>query len=139
MASINRVVLVGNLTRDPELRYLPSGTSVCNVGIAVNSRRKNQEGEWVEEASFFDVAVFGKQAENCSQYLEKGSQVAIDGRLRSSSWETSEGQKRSKVEVVADSVQFLGKPSGRGREPSVSTEEGGSQAPPEAGDQDIPF
>ncbi len=140
MASINRVVLVGNLTRDPELRYLPSGTSVCNVGIAVNARRKNAEGEWVEEASFFDIAVFGKQAENCSQYLEKGSQVAVDGRLRSRSWETPEGQKRSKVEVVADSVQFLGKPGGGGgRSEPVVSEEDTSQAPPEAGDQDIPF
>lgn len=138
MASVNRVVLVGNLTRDPELRYLPSGTPVCNVGIAVNSRRKDADGQWVEEANFFDIAVFGKQAENCSQYLAKGSQVAVDGRLRSRSWETNEGQKRSKVEVVADSVQFLGKPMSRG--------EGGAPAPdagpaPEAEnqDEDIPF
>lgn len=137
MASLNRVVLVGNLTRDPELRYLPSGTSVCNLGIAVNSRRKNADGEWIDEANFFDIAVFGKQAENCSQFLAKGSQVAVDGRLRSRSWETNEGQKRSKVEVVADSVQFLGKPGSR-TEGAVA-EPPDVEAAPENQDEDIPF
>ncbi len=138
MASLNRVVLVGNLTRDPELRYLPSGTPVCNLGIAVNSRRKNSDGEWIEEANFFDIAVFSKQAENCSQFLEKGSQVAVDGKLRSRSWETNEGQKRSKVEVVADSVQFLGKPGGRGAaQPSQAMPPAEDQQP--NAEEDIPF
>lgn len=140
MASLNRVVLVGNLTRDPELRYLPSGTPVCNLGIAVNSRRKDSDGQWIEEANFFDIAAFGKQAENCSQFLAKGSQVAVDGRLRSRSWETNEGQKRSKVEVVADSVQFLGKPSGRSSEtPAPPAPSDAEEAPPANQDEDIPF
>lgn len=138
MASLNRVVLVGNLTRDPELRYLPSGTPVCNLGIAVNSRRKDADGQWIDEANFFDIAAFGKQAENCSQFLAKGSQVAVDGRLRSRSWETNEGQKRSKVEVVAESVQFLGKPSGRG-ESAAPVPEGAADAPSENEGEDIPF
>jgi len=107
--------------------------------MAVNSRRKNAEGEWVEEPNFFDIVVFGKQAENCSQYLEKGSPVAIDGRLRSRSWETPEGQKRSKVEVVAESVQFLGKPGGSRSEPIVSEGQQTAPGPSETEDQDIPF
>ncbi len=138
MASINRVVLVGNLTRDPELRYLPSGTPVSNIGIAVNSRRKDSDGQWIDEANFFDIAVFGKQAENCSQFLAKGSQVAVDGRLRSRSWETNEGQKRSKVEVVAESVQFLGKPSGRGEAAVAPAADAGEESQENA-DEDIPF
>lgn len=143
MASVNRVVLVGNLTRDPELRYLPSGTSVANLGIAVNSRRKNTDGEWIDEANFFDISVFGKQAENCSEYLKKGSQVAVDGRLRSRSWETNDGQKRSKVEVVAESVQFLGKPASQGGAQAPQAEapqaEATEEAPTENAEEDIPF
>jgi single-strand DNA-binding protein len=139
MASINRVVLVGNLTRDPELRYLPSGTPVSNIGIAVNSRRKDSDGQWIDEANFFDIAVFGKQAENCSQFLAKGSQVAVDGRLRSRSWETNEGQKRSKVEVVAESVQFLGKPSGRGEAAVAPAAAAAGEESQENADEDIPF
>lgn len=109
MASINRVVLVGNLTADPELRSLPSGSSVCQLRIAVNDRVKDRTtGEWTDYANYFDVTVFGQQGERCAQYLSKGRQVAIDGRLRWRSWETAEGQKRSKVEVIADSVQFIG-------------------------------
>jgi len=109
MASINRVVLLGNLTHDPELRPLPSGSSVCQLRIAVNDRVKDRStGEWTDYANYFDIAVFGQQAERCAQYLSRGRQVAVDGRLRWRSWETQDGQKRSKVEVVADTVQFVG-------------------------------
>lgn len=119
--NINRVIITGNLTRDPDLRSLPSGMPVCELGVAVNHRRKDQAtDQWVEEPNFFNVVVFGAQGENCAQYLSKGRPVAIDGRLRWSSWEDKNGGgKRSKVEIVAQSVQFLG---GRG-------EGGGGQAP----------
>ena len=110
MASINRVVLVGNLTRDPEIRPMPSGSNVVELGIAVNHRYKNrQTDQWVEEPNYFTVVVFGAQGEACAQYLSKGRPVAVDGRLRFSSWEDKNGGgKRSKVDVVADTVQFLG-------------------------------
>ncbi len=108
MASINRVVLVGNLTRDPELRQTPNGKSVCTLGLAVNDRYKNDAGEWVEKPNFFDIVTWGAQAENCSRYLSKGRPVAVDGRLSYRSWEAQDGSKRSKVEVIANSVQFLG-------------------------------
>ena len=104
--NINRVVLTGNLTRDPELRATNGGTSVCKLGIAVNTRRKNSSGEWEEKPNFFRVTVFGRQAESCNNYLKKGRPVAIDGRLEWSSWET-DGQKRESVDIIADTVQFL--------------------------------
>jgi len=107
--SVNVVVLVGNLTRDPELRAIPSGTSVCRLGLAVNERTKDPAtGEWGERPNYFDIDVFGAQGENCAKYLTKGRQVAVEGRLRWRSWETQEGQKRSAVSVVANSVQFIG-------------------------------
>jgi single-strand DNA-binding protein len=106
--NINRVVLTGNLTRDPELRSTGSGFSVCKLGIAVNGRRKNNStGEWEEKAHFFRVTVFGAQGENCAQYLKKGRAVAIDGRLEWSQWEV-EGQKRESIDIIAETVQFLG-------------------------------
>jgi single-strand DNA-binding protein len=110
VSNINRVTITGNLTRDPELRALPSGTEVCQLGVAVNGRRKNpQTGQWEEEPNFFDVTVFGAQGQNCAQYLSKGRPVAIDGRLRWSSWDDKNGGgKRSKVDIVAQTVQFLG-------------------------------
>jgi len=108
MASINRVVLVGNLTRDPELRTTPNGKSVCTLGLAVNEKYKNDAGEWVEKPNYFDIVVWGAQGESCAQYLSKGRQVAIDGRLSFRSWEAQDGSKRSKVEVIANTVQFLG-------------------------------
>lgn len=110
MANINRVTITGNLTADPELRSLPSGTSVCQLRVAVNHRRRNdQTGEWIEEPNYFDVTVFGAQGDNCSTYLSKGRPVAIDGRLRWSEWEAKDGTgKRQKVEIVAQTVQFLG-------------------------------
>jgi single-strand DNA-binding protein len=107
--NINRVVLTGNLTRDPELRSTPSGTSVCSLRIASNTRRKDNTGQWVDKANYFDVTVWGAQGENCAQYLAKGRPVAIDGRLEWREWQDKEsGAKRSAVEIVADSVQFLG-------------------------------
>jgi len=110
MASINRVVIVGNLTRDPDQRPLPSGSNVTELGVAVNHRYKNkQTDQWVEEPNYFNVVVFGAQGDACAQYLRKGRPVAVDGRLRWSSWEDKNGGgKRSKVDIVADTVQFLG-------------------------------
>jgi single-strand DNA-binding protein len=108
--NINRVIITGNLTRDPELRSFPeSGNAVCNLRIAVNTRRKNGDtGAWEEVPNFFDVTVWGAQGENCAKYLHKGRPVAIDGRLRWREYTTKEGQARQAVDIVADSVQFLG-------------------------------
>ena len=106
MASFNKVLLMGNLTRDPDLKALPSGSTVCDLGLAVNEKTK-KDGEWVEEVSFFDITVWGKQGENCAEYLSKGRPVFIEGRLKLDTWE-QEGQKRSKLKVVANNVQFLG-------------------------------
>src|SRR5438045_2398404 len=103
---INRVTLVGRLTRDPELQALPSGTAVLRLGLAVNGRQQDSGGNWVDKPNFFDVKVFGNQAEMLSQHLAKGRRVGVDGRLDWSSWE-QDGAKRSKVEVIAQSVQFL--------------------------------
>ena len=111
--NINRVIITGNLTRDPELRSLPSGMSVCNLRVAVNTRRKdNSSGEWVDKPNYFDVTVWGAQGENCSQYLAKGRPVAIDGRLEWREWEDKQGNKRQSVDIIADSVQFLGSREG---------------------------
>ena len=108
-SNINRVVLTGNLTADPDVRQLPSGTPVGRLRLAVNTRRKNgQTGEWEEKANYFDVTVWGAQAENCAQYLAKGRPVAVDGRLEWREYTTQDGQKRQAVEIIADSVQFLG-------------------------------
>lgn len=108
MSSINRVVLVGNLTRDPELRSTPAGTSLCRLRVACNSRWRNSDtGEWDEKPNFFDVSVFGASAEACSRFLEKGRAVAVDGRLDWHEWESTEGERRQAVGVVADNVQFL--------------------------------
>ena len=108
-SNINRVVLTGNLTRDPELRSLPSGMSVCSLRLAVNTRRKGASGDWEDKPNYFDVTVWGAQGENCARYLAKGRPVAIDGRLEWSEWADKEtGKNRSKVEIVADAVQFLG-------------------------------
>jgi len=109
MASINRVVVVGNLTRDPELRHTQGGMAVCSLRIAVNTRRKDAAtGEWGEKPNYFDVTVWGSQGENCAQYLAKGRQVALDGRLEWREWEAQDGSKRQAVEIVADTVQFIG-------------------------------
>ena len=106
--NINRVVLTGNLTRDPELRSLPSGMSVCSLRIACNTRRKGASGQWEDKPNYFDVTVWGAQGENCARFLSKGRPVAIDGRLEWREWDTPEGQKRQAVQIIADGVQFLG-------------------------------
>lgn len=106
-ASLNRVFLIGNLTRDPELRYIPSGTAVASFTIAVNRFYTSNTGERKEETSFVRVVVWGRRAEVCGEYLSKGSPVFVEGRLRSRSWETPDGQKRATLEVIANSVQFL--------------------------------
>jgi single-strand DNA-binding protein len=111
--TINRVVLVGRLTRDPELRALPSGTSVCSLRIACNSSWRDGEGEVQQRPNYFDVSVFGGPAESVSQYTHKGSRVGVDGRLEWREWETSDEQKRQAVSVVADIVQFLDGPGER--------------------------
>ena len=107
MASYNRVVLVGNLTRDIELRYIPSGQAVSDVTVAVNDRRKTAEGEWVDDPTFVDVTLWGRNAEVASEYLSKGSPVLIEGRLKLDRWET-DGQKRSKLRVICEKMQMLG-------------------------------
>ncbi len=107
--NINRVVLTANLTRDPELRSTPNGTSVCSLRVASNTRRKNQAtGEWEDKPNYFDVTVWGVHGENCARFLAKGRPVAIDGRLEWREWEAQDGNKRQSVEIVADTVQFLG-------------------------------
>lgn len=116
-SNINRVMLTGNLTADPELRSLQSGTSVCRLRIAVNGRRKDASGDWVDKANYFDVTVWGAQGENCARFLSKGRPVAIDGRLDWREWQTEDGSKRQAVQVVAEAVQFLG---GRDDAPSSS-------------------
>src|SRR6476619_7719643 len=113
-ANINRVVLVGNLTRDPELRHTPGGTPVCSLRIAVNSRRKDESGNWTDKPNYFSVSVFGNQAESCAQYLSKGRPVAVDGRLDWREWEAQDGNKRQSIEIIAESVQFLGSRDGSG-------------------------
>jgi single-strand DNA-binding protein len=110
--NINRVVMTGNLTRDPELRNLPSGTSVCSLRIACNTRRKDESGNWTDKPNYFDVTVWGAQGENCAQYLSKGRPVAIDGRLEWREWQDKDGNKRQSVDIIADSVQFLGSREG---------------------------
>ena len=107
LVAVNKVLLSGRLTRDPELRYTPSGVAVMTFSLALNRRYKDQSGEWKEEVSFVNVVAWQKQAELASEYLKKGSAVFVEGRLQSRSWETSEGQKRSVLEVRAERLQFL--------------------------------
>jgi single-strand DNA-binding protein len=152
--NINRVVLTGNLTRDPELRSLPSGMSVCSLRIACNTRRKNNStGEWEDKPNFFDVTVWGAQGENCARFLSKGRPVALDGRLEWREWEDPSGNKRQAIDIIADAVQFLGGRDdaggngGGGFTPrsDVPVDEGDFQQPAPAmsraaaADDDIPF
>lgn len=111
MANFNRVILLGRLTRDPELRYTPSSMAVTEIGLAVSDRRKNANGEWIEETTFVDVTLWGRTAEVASEYLSKGSPVLIEGRLKLDSWEGNDGQRRSKLRVVGERMQMIG---GRG-------------------------
>ncbi len=133
MANYNRTILLGNLTRDPELRYIPNGSAVANLRLAINRTYKNQAGEQKEEVTYVGIVVWGKQAENCAEFLAKGSPVFIEGRLQSRQWETEDGQKRSVLEVVADRVQFLG------RKRSASGPEENAPVPAAPADEDIPF
>jgi single-strand DNA-binding protein len=111
MASFNKVVLVGNLTRVPELRHIPSGLAVTDIGLAVNDRRKSATGEWIEEVTFVDITVWGRWAEIVCEHATKGSQLLVEGRLKQDSWE-SEGQKRSKLKVIAERTMLLGPKGG---------------------------
>ena len=151
MISLNRVLLIGNLTKDPELRYIPSGTPVANLRLAVNSSFKGQTGERKEETCFVTVIVWSKQAEICNQYLKKGRMIFVEGRLMSRSWE-AEGKTRSTMEIRADRVQFLGGPGGGApaaarAEATVPAESAGRshdtelEAPPgdEGAETDVPF
>ena len=140
--NINRVIVTGNLTRDPELRSLQSGTAVCKLRVAVNTRRKQGE-DWVDKPNYFDVTVWGKQGENAAEYLAKGRPVAIDGRLEWREWTDKENNKRQSVNIVADSVQYLGgredtTASGGGRSDLPADDDFGEALPVGAND-DIPF
>jgi single-strand DNA-binding protein len=136
--NINRVIITGNLTRDPELKALPSGSSVCALRIACNGRRKNNDtGQWEDQPNYFDVSVFGAQGENCSRYLAKGRGVAIDGRLRWREWvDQNTQQKRQAVDIIAESVQFLGgrDDAGTGNGFSSSVRAAESDIPIDTGD-----
>jgi single-strand DNA-binding protein len=145
--NINRVVLTGNLTRDPELRNTPGGTSVCSLRIASNTRRKDASGQWVDKPNYFDVTVWGAQGENCATYLQKGRPVAVDGRLEWREWQDQQGNKRQSVDIIADSVQFLGSREGgengarfgsQSDIPADTSDLGPAPAAPKAED-DIPF
>jgi single-strand DNA-binding protein len=157
-SNVNVVVITGNLTRDPELRSTGGGTSVCELRVAVNSRRKDgSTGEWVDKPNYFDVTVFGAQGENCANYLSKGRPVAVEGRLDWREWEAKDGSgKRQKVSIIANSVQFLGSRDGSGGGqsdgngggfspssdvPADTTDFEGAAAPAAGGggDDDIPF
>lgn len=107
MADLNRVILAGRLTRDPEVRYTSSGTAVADIAFAVSDSYKNKAGEWIEQPCFVDLVVWGRQAETCGEYLKKGSPALVEGRLQFDQWETQQGEKRSKLRVRADRVQFL--------------------------------
>jgi single-strand DNA-binding protein len=145
--NINRVVITGNLTRDPELRSTGGGTSVCSLRIASNSRTKDASGNWVDKPNYFDVTVWGAQGENVAQYLSKGRPVAVDGRLNWREWQDQQGNKRQSVDIIADSVQFLGSREGGengGRftpqsDVPADTSDYASAPAGSSGDDDIPF
>ena len=143
-ANINSVVLVGNLTRDPELRHTPSGTAVTTLRIAVNDRVKRGE-EWQDAAYYFDVTVWGRDAENCAQYLAKGRPIGVQGKLTWREWDAQDGTKRQAVEVTANTVQFLGSRDGGGEGggqqfvPQGAAQASSADFPAAAADDDIPF
>lgn len=151
-SNVNVVVITGNLTRDPELRHTPGGSSVCKLRVAVNSRRKDgQTGEWVDKPNYFDVTVWGAQGENCANYLAKGRPVAVEGRLDWREWEAKEGGgKRQSVEIIANSVQFLGSRDGASASanggfsantdvPADTSDFEGAAVASDGGEDDIPF
>ncbi|HKH29862.1 MAG TPA: single-stranded DNA-binding protein [Gaiellaceae bacterium] len=141
--NINRVVLTGNLTKDPELRQTPSGTSVCSLRVAVNSRTKDAQGNWGDKPNYFDVTVWGNQAESCAQFLSKGRPIGVDGRLDWREWEAQDGSKRQAVEIIADNVQFLGSrdggEGGGGERQFVPANAGAGADFGQGADDDIPF
>jgi len=133
--NINRVIITGNLTRDPEMRSLPSGTSLCSMRIACNGRRQNRETQqWEDVPNYFDVTVWGQQGENCSRYLSKGRGVAVDGRLQWREWTDQQGNKRQSVDIVAESVQFLG-----GRDDAGAGNGNGFSSSARAAESDVPI
>jgi len=153
-ASLNKVLLMGNLTRDPEVKYTPKGTAVCDLGIAINDSYKAQDGTIKETVTYVDVEVWGRTAENCKQYLTKGRPVFVEGQLRLDQWETPQGEKKSRMKVRADRVQFLGGGPGRtggggdqrssssgdtGRTAAKPTSTVSEDTPPPPSDDDIPF
>lgn len=138
MTSFNKVILLGNLTRDPEVRYTPNGTAVASFAIAVN-RRYKQGDETRDEVSYIDIVVFGKQAEACGQYINKGDAILVDGRLQQRRWETEDGQKRNKIEVVAQSVNFMPKRSGAGASQAAAQSQSEPTPEPPVDEGEIPF
>ena len=140
MASLNKVFLMGNLTRPPELRYTPSGTAVADVRLAANRNYTTQSGEKREDTCFLTVVVWGKQAESCGEYLDKGSPILVEGRLQTREWEGKDGQKRTVIEVVADRVQFRGRGRGAPAPAAVpAAAEPFTEEPRGGGDADVPF
>ena len=154
MANFNKVILAGNLTRDPELRYTPKGTAIARIGMAINRTWKNETGETKEEVTFVDVDVWGRQAETIGQYMSKGRPIFIEGRLKLDQWDDKEsGQKRSKLKVVCESFQFLGAPKGaagggefseqppaaKPARPRPAAAPAAEEAPPAEGEDNIPF
>jgi single-strand DNA-binding protein len=132
MASLNKVLLIGNLTKDPELRYTPNGTAVANLRIAVNRKFKDRSGELKEDTCFVTVTAWDKQAEICNQYLQKGRPIFVEGILQSRSWETPDGQKRSTIDVRAERIQFLGGAPRQAEGAAPAGEEGGAAPAVEA-------
>lgn len=143
MGSYNKVIIMGNITRDLELRYTPGGTAVTDMGMAINDKRKDQNGEFIEETTFVDVTLWGRNAEVAAEYLGKGSPVLIDGRLKLDQWETDDGDKRQKLKVVCDRMQMLGSKGDSGGEGGGSKQSANSK-PESSGDgnssgDDVPF
>ena len=148
MASYNRVIVIGNLTRDPELKRTPSGAAVCDLRLAVSESYRNKEGERIERPVFVDVVVWNQQAENCNQYLSKGSPVLVEGRLQYDEWKNQQGETRSKIRIVASRTQFLGTSQSHesSAQPVDSSDATDAQprnsaesAPEPEGDEEIPF
>lgn len=143
MAAINKVILIGNLGSDPEVRFLPSGQPVANFNIATTEKWTGRDGNPGERTEWHRIVVFGKQAENCKEYLKKGRQVYVEGRLQTREWEDKEGQKKRTTEIIAQTVQFLGSGGGREREPSEPPSPSSSSSSGEpsvlGGEDDIPF
>lgn len=126
---LNRAIIIGNLTRDPELKSLPSGIQVCSFSVATNRVWKDKQGVRQESADYHNIVVFGRQAETAAQYLRKGSGVLVEGRLQTRSWDGPDGKKNYRTEIIADRVQFGNRPSGQGGAPAVSSKAGGDDEP----------